>query len=234
MNDGPIAAFIFDIDGTIIDSMPYHARSWPVLFGRHGIGGEHMALLQRGAGRTGIELLRDILGAELEEARARALVDEKESIYRDLFRPEFREVPGFTAFARSAKLAGLKLALGTAGNPENIAFALDGLALHDFFDATVGAADVTRGKPEPDIFLEAARRMNVAPAHCLVFEDAPLGIEAARRAGMRAVALSATEPEHDFAAYAHVIRVCGDYLNLAPADVYGVDRTLAANEPTLR
>ena len=215
MTHQPIAAFIFDIDGTIIDSMPYHVRSWPVLFARHGIGEEHMALVQRGAGRTGVELIRDIFGAGLAEERARALVDEKESIYRDMFRPEFREVPGFTAFARAAKQAGLKLGLGTAGDPENIAFAIGGLVLHDFFDAAVGAADVTRGKPAPDIFLEAARRMGVAPAQCLVFEDAPLGIEAARRAGMRAVALTTSDPDHDFAGYPHVVRVCGNYLDMA-------------------
>lgn len=219
MSRPPIAAFIFDIDGTIIDSMPYHSRSWPLLFARHGIGGEHLALVQRGAGRTGVELMRDILGADLSEERARALVDEKEIIYRDLFRAEFREVPGFTAFARSAKAAGLKLGLGTAGNPENIAFAIDGLGLHDFFNAAVGAADVVHGKPEPDIFLEVARRLDVAPEQCLVFEDAPLGIEAAHRAGMRAVALTTTEPHHDFAAYAHVLHICNDYLDLAVDDL---------------
>ena len=226
MNDTPIAAFIFDIDGTIIDSMPYHGRSWPVLFARHGIGDEHMALVQRGAGRTGVELIRDIFGADLEESRARALVDEKERIYREMFKPDFREVPGFTAFARAAKLAGLKLALGTAGDPQNIAFAIGGLELHDFFDAAVGAADVRHGKPEPDIFLEAARRIGVPPAQCLVFEDAPLGIEAARRAGMRAVALTTTEPDHDFAGYPHVIRVCGDYRALGVEDFHGLARAL--------
>jgi beta-phosphoglucomutase-like phosphatase (HAD superfamily) len=222
MTPAPIAAFIFDIDGTIIDSMPYHTRSWPVLFARHGIGDEHMALVQRGAGRTGVELIRDIFGADLGEERARALVDEKEIIYRDMFRPEFREVPGFTLFARAAKQAGLKLGLGTAGDPENIAFAIGGLVLHDFFDAAVGAADVRRGKPELDIFLEVARRMNVAPAHCLVFEDAPLGIEAARRAGMRAVALTTSDPDHDFAAYPHVVRVCSDYRNMAVLELAGL------------
>ena len=214
MTLAPIAAFIFDIDGTIIDSMPCHNRSWSLLFERHRIDDEHLARAQGGAGRTGVEIIREIFGSDTDDARAHALVGEKEHIYREMFRPEFREIPGFTAFARASRGLGLKLALGTAGDPDNIAFAIGGLALHDFFDAAVGAADVRHGKPEPDIFLEAARRMGVAPAACVVFEDAPLGIEAARRAGMRAVALTGTDPGHDFGAYPHVIHVCGDYLRL--------------------
>ena len=211
LRDAPIEAFIFDIDGTIIDSMPYHGRSWPVLLQRYGYGDEHMELLRQSAGRTGVELIRDIFGADLDEQRARAIADEKEAIYREMFKPVFREVRGFTQFARAAKATGLKVALGTAGNQANIEFAVDGLGLHGFFDALVGAADVKRGKPEPDIFLEAARRMDVAPDACVVFEDAPLGIEAARRAGMRAVALTTTEPDHVFDRCLHVIRICADY-----------------------
>jgi beta-phosphoglucomutase family hydrolase len=217
----PIAAFIFDIDGTIIDSMPYHTRSWPLLFARYDMGVEHMALVNGGAGRTGVELMRDIFGADLDHERASALVEEKEAIYRSLFGPEFREVPGFRAFARAAKSAGLKLALGTAGNPANIAFAIENLGMPDFFEAAVGAADVRRGKPEPDIFLEAARRMGVDPEACLVFEDAPLGIEAARRAGMRAVALTTTAPAHAFKEHPHVIHICADYRNAEPAELAG-------------
>ena len=96
----PIAAFIFDIDGTIIDSMPYHGKSWPVMFERHGIS-DQMDLIRSSAGRTGVELMRDILGADLPEDRALALVDEKERIYREMFGPEFREIPGFKTFARA-------------------------------------------------------------------------------------------------------------------------------------
>ena len=211
----PVAALIFDIDGTIIDSMPYHGRSWPIMLSRHGVGDEHLELLRRSAGRTGVELMRDIFGADLEHARAQALVDEKEAIYREMFRPNFCEVAGFVEFARAAKRAGLKLALGTAGHAPNIAFAIEGLGLPDFFDAAVGAADVSRGKPEPDIFLEAAKRMNVPPQQCIVFEDAPLGIEAARRAGMRAVALTTSEPAVMFESLAHVVRTCADYRGFA-------------------
>ena len=215
----PIAALIFDIDGTIIDSMPYHGRSWPLMLARHGIGDEHMEMLRQSAGRTGIELMRDIFGPDLDDERAHALVDEKESLYREMYRPHLREVPGFVAFAREAKQAGLRLALGTAGDAKNIAFAIEGLALPDFFDAAVGAHDVKRGKPEPDIFLEAARRMDVAPGQCVVFEDAPLGIEAALRAGMRAVALTTTEASELFLPFAHVVRVCPDYRGLSISDL---------------
>ena len=215
MSDTTVAAFIFDIDGTIIDSMPYHSKSWPVLFERHGFG-DRTDLIDSSAGRTGAEVMRDVAGADATLERLQELADEKERIYRDMFGPVFREIPGFTAFARAAKALGLKLALGTAGNAENIAFAVGGLDLHNFFDAAVGAADVEHGKPEPDIFLEAARRMHVPPQQCVVFEDAPLGIEAALRAGMRAVALSGTYPQHDFAASSHVVHVCCDFRGLTP------------------
>jgi len=209
-----IDAFIFDIDGTIIDSMPYHNASWPAMLERHGFGDRHVELVRNSAGRTGVELMREIFGPELPLDRAHALVEEKESLYRELFRPHFREVPGFAAFARAAREHGLKIGLGTAGDANNIAFALEGLAMEGFFDAAVGAPDVARGKPEPDIFLEAARRMGVAPQHCVVFEDAPLGIEAARRAGMRAVALTTSLSPSEFEGLPHVVRICPHYLEL--------------------
>ena len=108
----------------------------------------------------------------------------------------------------------MRLACATAGDPDNIAFALGGLEMADFFDAAVGAHDVARGKPEPDLFLLAAKRVGAAPAECLVFEDAPLGIEAARRAGMRAVAIASTVPADELGAAAHVIARARDFTTL--------------------
>lgn len=230
----PVAGIIFDIDGTIIDSMSYHNRSWPVMLERHGFGDRQVELVRNSAGRTGVELMREIFGADLNEERAHALVDEKEEIYREMFRPHFREVHGFADFARAARTHGLKLGLGTAGDAKNIAFALDNLRMHGFFDAAVGAPDVARGKPEPDIFLEAARRMGVAPAECIVFEDAPLGIEAARRAGMLAVAMTTSEPAHIFAAHDHVIHIAVDYRDLTPGIILGLANAMPRNQSDIR
>jgi len=213
-----MAAFIFDIDGTIIDSMPFHERSWDVFLSRRGIPTAREDFFRRTAGRTGAEVMRDLLGP-LSDAEAHALVREKESIYRELFAPEFREIAGFTEFARAAKSAGVRLACATAGDPDNIAFAVGGLKLHGFFDALVGAHDVARGKPAPDVFLLAAERLGVPPAQCLVFEDAPLGIEGARRAGMRAVAIASTVGADELGAPAHVVARAPDFTTLDPRDL---------------
>ncbi len=215
MKTSRTAAFIFDIDGTIIDSMRCHERSWEVFLTRRGVPTVGEDFFRRTAGRTGVEVMRELFGP-LSDADARAFVAEKEAIYRELFAPEFREIAGFTAFARAAKAAGVRLACATAGEPDNIRFALRGLALEDFFDAAVGAHDVARGKPEPDLFLLAAERLGAEPADCLVFEDAPLGIEAARRAGMRAVAIASTVPAAELGAPAHVVARATDFTSLDP------------------
>jgi beta-phosphoglucomutase-like phosphatase (HAD superfamily) len=213
-----MAAFIFDIDGTIIDSMRFHERSWDVFLSRRGTPTAREDFFRRTAGRTGTEVMRELLGP-LSDTEARALVREKESIYRALFAPEFREIAGFTAFARAAKAGGVRLACATAGDADNIAFAVGGLNLDGFFDAMVGAHDVAHGKPEPDMFLLAAERLGVPPAQCLVFEDAPLGIEGARRAGMRAVAIASTVPAAELGAPEHVVARARDFTTLDPNDL---------------
>jgi beta-phosphoglucomutase-like phosphatase (HAD superfamily) len=106
-----------------------------------------------------------------------------------LFAPVFAEVAGFKAFSADAIARGLRVGVGTAGDKHNIAFAFSHLGMDPMPHAVVGGDEGLAGKPEPAIFLEAARRIGVPPQACIVFEDAPFGIEAARRAGMRAVAV---------------------------------------------
>jgi beta-phosphoglucomutase-like phosphatase (HAD superfamily) len=182
-------ALIFDMDGTMVDSMPSHTESWGELARRHGIAVDMPELMRRTTGRTGLECMRILFEREMPDAEAFAYLQEKEGLYREIFAPKFAEVQGFSAFAEAARARGLQIGVGTAGDKHNIAFAYANLKLRPLPTVAVGGDEGLPGKPEPAIFLEVARRLGVNPARCIVFEDAPLGIEAARRAGMRAVGI---------------------------------------------
>jgi len=184
-----VGALIFDMDGTMVDSMPSHAESWLVLAQRHGLVIDLPELMRRTTGRTGLECIRILFGRDMPDVEAQAYVHEKEVLYREIFAPKFAEVQGFSAFAEAALARGLPIGVGTAGDKGNIAFAFARLLLRPLPSVAVGGDEGLPGKPEPAIFLEVARRLGVDPAHCIVFEDAPLGIEAARRAGMHAVGI---------------------------------------------
>ena len=210
----PTRALLFDMDGTMVDSMPAHARSWEVFTRRHGIRMSVAEVLRKTTGRNGVECIRILMGDDVPEQRALQLIGEKEAIYRELFAPHFREVAGFRAFVQRAHELGMKWALASAGDRHNIAFALAHLKLPHAPDAVVGGDEGLAGKPDAAIFLEAARRLGAAASQCTVFEDAPFGIEAARRAGMRAVAICTTHTASELGG-AHVVAHTPDFLPLA-------------------
>ncbi|MEH6435511.1 HAD family hydrolase [Massilia sp. DD77] len=207
-------AFVFDMDGTIVDNMAFHTRSWITFFERRGKAVDADEFFRTTAGRQGQEIIRSHLEAELADDEVATLIHEKEGVYRELYAPHLRAVRGFEELVAGAKAGGTRLAVATAAPPANIEFTLDGLDLRRHFDAIVGAADVARGKPHPDVFLEAARRCGVAPEHCIVFEDAPLGVEAARRAGMRAVVLTTTLPAASFEEFDNIVAIVNDFSEL--------------------
>jgi beta-phosphoglucomutase family hydrolase len=208
-------AFIFDMDGTIVDNMDYHTRSWITFFQRRGMDIDADEFFRTTAGRQGKEIIRSHLGEALADDEVALLGKEKESVYRELYGPHRKAVEGFESFVADAKRHGVALAVATSAPAANIPFVLDGLNLRHYFDSVVGAADVTRGKPHPDGFLKAAERVGAAPLECIVFEDAPLGVEAARNAGMRCVVLTTTLPAAAFTQFDNVIRIVNDFSELS-------------------
>ncbi|WP_313032431.1 HAD family hydrolase [Massilia alkalitolerans] len=207
-------AFVFDMDGTIVDNMAFHTDSWLRFFELRGQTLDADEFFRATAGRQGREIMRSYLGEHLTDDELALLDHEKESLYRELYAPHRKAVDGFDALIALAKANGVKLAVGTAAPPANVEFTLDGLDLRKHFDAIVGALDVARGKPHPDVFLKAAELCGVAPEHCIVFEDAPLGVEAARRAGMRCIVLTTTLPASSFAGFDNVIAIVRDFTEL--------------------
>ena len=207
-------AFIFDMDGTIVDNMAFHTDSWLAFFARRGKTYDPDAFFRETAGAQGREILRERLGPDIPEDEIAVLAQEKDVLYRDMYRPHRRAIEGFEGFVARARADGVKLAVATSAPPANIVFTLDELDLRRHFDAVVGAADVARGKPHPDVFLKAAERLGADPADCIVFEDAPMGVEAARRAGMRAVVITTTLPADAFKEFDNVIRIVEHYEDL--------------------
>lgn len=206
-------ALLFDLDGTLIDSMPRHHDAWVEWHARRGLMVDADAFFIATAGRSNDEILADMFPAATPAERA-ALADEKESLYRAIAARRLALIEGAQAFVAQARAAGLRLAVCTAATPENMALAFARFPIRDWVETVVSPADGLRGKPHPDIFLEAARRLAVAPARCIVFEDAPLGIEAARRAGMPAVALTTTLPASAFAGYPNLLASAADFRGL--------------------
>jgi beta-phosphoglucomutase len=187
----PARAVILDVDGVLVDSYEAHMRSWLVMGREHGltITEEQFAST---FGQTSREIIARFWGPDLSREDAEALDARKEAIYRDLIREHFPAMDGSVELIDALADAGFRLAVGSSGPPENVELTLDCLGRASRFSAIVTGRDVTRGKPDPQVFQIAAERLRVPPARCIVVEDAPVGITAARAAGMSSVALVGT------------------------------------------
>jgi len=207
-------ALLFDLDGTLIDSMPLHHNAWVEWYARRGLEMHAGQFFEATAGRSNAEILLDLF-PQYDVATHVAMADEKEAIYRELAGQSLALIAGAQAFAEQARAAGCKLAVCTASTLPNMRLAFELHGIDAWVDTVTSPADGLRGKPHPDIFLEAAKRLGLPPEHCVVFEDAPLGVEAARRAGMKAVALTTTLAAGAFAEFDNLIAIAPDFTRLA-------------------
>lgn len=192
-------AYVFDMDGTLVDNLAYHVQAWHVFSRRQG----HELTDEQIVGWTGAPdavYMERMLGRPVPPDELRRLEDEKESLYRALYAPHLAPAPGLGALLARARRAGVVCAVASGAPTANVDFVLDGLGLRGAFAAVVDASQYERGKPAPDCFLLAAARLGVAPADCVVFEDARAGVQAAHAAGMRAVALTTSSPRAVFEA----------------------------------
>ena len=211
--------FIFDMDGTIVDNMRVHNQIWQTVLADEGVLIELDEFNRQTTGKKTFEILRLYLGEKATEEEISRISEKKEAIYRRVFRPYLRAIAGLPGFLDQARRLHIPLALATSAGKVNIDYTLSGTGLTDYFDVLVGAEDVSKGKPDPEIFLVAAQRLGVLPQHCLVFEDALLGLEAACRAGMKGIAISTTLSAKDFEGVCPVVEVAPDFMDLHPAQI---------------
>lgn len=185
-------AVIFDLDGTLVDNMPWHSQAFDAFVERHKLPAMDMAMRARTDGKRNREILPILFGREMSTDEIAVLEEEKEGMYRDLSRGQLRPLNGLSELLDRLQAHGIPAGVATSAPKKNVAHTLAELGIADRFTAIARGDQVANGKPAPDVFLHAAQLMGIDPDACLAFEDAPLGVMAAAAAGMRCVAITST------------------------------------------
>jgi beta-phosphoglucomutase family hydrolase len=181
-------AVIWDVDGTLIDTAELHFHAWEELAHRLDKKFTRQEFTST-FGRRNPEIIRQVFGASLGEREIARLGQEKEEIYRAAARKGIKLLPGARSLLESLRQASFVQAIGSSAPRANLDLILKMTGIDSFFNTIVSMEDTDRGKPDPQVFLLAAQRLQIEPARCIVMEDAVAGIEAACRAGMKSVAV---------------------------------------------
>jgi beta-phosphoglucomutase family hydrolase len=191
-------AVLWDLDGVLVDTAPFHLQAWQELFQSLGKGFAE-ADFRRGFGLRNDAILGDILG-ELTPTEIERLAQKKEELYRQKIEGKVTAIPGAMGLLRRLQQRGRKSAIVSSTTRENVRVVLGSLGLEGAFEAVVAEEDAPKGKPDPQGFLVAAQKLGVAASECVVIEDAPGGVEAAKRAGMRCIGVTTSRPREGLSA----------------------------------
>ena len=210
-----LKSVIFDMDGVLVNNTQAHVKAFEIFCERYGVE-DWQHKLQTAFGMGNDDIMRLILPEEIiREKGMKALGEEKEAIYREVYAPEIRPVRGLVELLEDLRRRGIRCAVGSSGCRENVDFVLSNCGITDYFSCIVSGDRVTRCKPDPEIYLLAAEGLHLPSAECLVFEDARVGITAARRAGAgRIVALATTLPRHTLATQTEADVVIDDFASI--------------------
>lgn len=205
-------AFLFDLNGTMIDDMDFHTDTWHEII-TNDLGGT----LSRDAVKMNMygknqEVLGRIFGENrFTEEEKNKISFEKEKRYQERFKPHLKLIAGLDSLLEKADEKGVKMAIGSAAITFNVDFVLDGLNIRKYFPVVVSADHVDFSKPDPETFLKGAKGLGVKPEDCIVFEDNPKGVESARRAGMKCIVITTMHEEFEFDGLDNILVFVKDY-----------------------
>jgi len=188
-----IAAVIWDMDGVLADTAPHHLLAWRETFAKRGIKFTEEDFM-RGFGIRNDAIIRNVLGEQTTPEEIEAIAREKEATFRRIIGKDIKPLPGALDLLKALDENGIKMAIASSTVIENIHLIISSLGIEKYFEVIITGHDVTEGKPNPQVFLFAARRLGAEPKNCIVVEDAVAGVKAAKRAGMYCVAITSTHP----------------------------------------
>lgn len=205
-------AVIFDMDGVIVDTNPYHKISLKQFCERYGYNLSDEELVHRIYGRTNNEWIRNLFGP-LPKERILELGEEKEALFREIYKPVINPLAGLENFLKKLEAHHIPTAIGTSAPRSNVDFVLTGTNLTKYFPVILDQSDVEHGKPHPEIYLKTADQLKIAPQQCIVFEDSLSGVESAQRAGAKVIGVTTTHTHQELGHTNHSIE---DFQHLDP------------------
>ena len=192
-----IHAAIFDLDGTLLDNNSFHLKSWIRYLEKMGriiSKEEYNANIN---GRTNRDVIEYIYGKKMGDEEILKYSLEKEALYREMYQPFIKPVDGLIEFLDFLKNKKIPAGIATSGIQPNIDFMFENVPIKKYFQCVVNSSHITKGKPDPEIYLKVASILEVDPKNCVVFEDAVVGIKAAKAAGMKVIAITTTQPRRE-------------------------------------
>lgn len=206
-----IEAVIFDLDGTLIDNNAFHLQSWKQYLkdiDKHISEVEYKAHIN---GRTNKDAVEYIYGRQMSDEEAMIYTLQKEKIYRTIYQPFIKPVDGLLPLLEKLSELNIPMAIATSGIQVNIDFMFSHIPVQHYFKTIVNSAHIKAGKPDPEIYIKTAELLKVIPENCLVFEDAIVGVQAAKAAGMKVIAITTT---HTSAELKEADMIIADYAAL--------------------
>lgn len=203
-------AFLFDMNGTMIDDMAYQVKAWHQIINNLGAAYTPVQVKAECYGKN-FDLLERIFPGRFSLQEKDEISLHKENEYKINYKPHLKLINGLDSFLENASASKIKMAIGSAAIKDIIDFVIDGLNIRNYFDTIVSADSVAFSKPNPETFLKCAAALSIPSQNCIVFEDAPKGVEAAANAGMQCMVLTTMHTKAEFAQYENIIGFGADF-----------------------
>jgi len=213
---------IFDVDGTMVDNAKYHEAAWIELGRRYNLQITPDYYRSYIHARSNDRNIRCLLGDDVSQEIIEKMSDEKEIIYRQIYRPVLREIPGLTKLLQALKKEGVRCAAASNSPPANVDMVLDELDIRDYFDVVINFTQVAKGKPDPDILFKIVEKLSLPPARCVVIEDSASGFKAAENAEMPYMVITAGAGADELKHAGGARAIHKDFTTLTPACLKGL------------